>query len=184
MLSIVKPGDTIIFDSVSRMSRNADEGIWLYLELFDKDVNLVFLKERYINTEVYRASIQQTIAATGNEIADIYITATNKVIKLLAEQQIRKAFEQSEKEVQDLHERTREGISGSKEKWKAGETGCRSENYYEKSLKAKKLIQEYSEDFNGTLNDIDTMVQIRARCGTLSRNSYYKYKRDIFEQMA
>ena len=93
MLSIVKSGDTIIFDSVSRMSRNADEGIKLYLELFDKGVNLVFLKEEYINTEVYRASIQQTIAATGNEIADIYIKATNKVIKLLAEQQIRKAFE-------------------------------------------------------------------------------------------
>ena len=27
LLKQVKPGDTIIFDSVSRMSRNADEGI-------------------------------------------------------------------------------------------------------------------------------------------------------------
>lgn len=52
MLSLVKLGDTIIFDSVSRMSRNADERIQLYLKLFDKDVNLVFLKEDYINTEV------------------------------------------------------------------------------------------------------------------------------------
>ena len=93
--SIVKPGDTIVFDSVSRMSRDADEGIKLYMEWFDKGINLVFLKESYINTDVYRTSIQQTIEATGNEIADIYIEATNKVIKLLAEQQIRKAFEQS-----------------------------------------------------------------------------------------
>lgn len=99
---------------MSRISKNANEDIRLYLELFDEDVNLVFLKENYINTEVYRASIQQTIAATGNEIADIYIEATNKVIKLLAEQQIRKAFEQSEKEVRDLHERTREGIREAK----------------------------------------------------------------------
>jgi len=77
---------------MSRMSRNADEGIKLYLELFDKGVSLVFLKKEYINTEVYRASIQKTIDATGNKIADIYIEATNKVIKLLTEQQIRKAF--------------------------------------------------------------------------------------------
>lgn len=111
---IVKPGDTIVFDSVSRMSRDADEGIKLYMEWFDREINLVFLKESYINTDVYRTSIQQTIEATGNEIADIYIEATNKVIKLLAEQQIRKAFEQSEKEVQNLHERTREGIREAK----------------------------------------------------------------------
>ncbi len=183
MLSAVKTGDTIVFDSVSRMSRNADEGIRLYLELFEKGVNLVFLKEGYINTEVYRASIQQTIDATGNEIADIYIEATNKVIKLLAEQQIRKAFEQSEKEVQDLHERTREGIREAKRKGKqvGRVTGARITT--KKSLEAKRLIQEYSKDFNGTLNDIDTMVQIRARAGTLSRNSYYKYKRELFEDM-
>ena len=39
LLSIVKPNDTIIFDSVSRMSRNAEEGIKLYMELFDKGIN-------------------------------------------------------------------------------------------------------------------------------------------------
>ena len=80
LLSVVKPGDTIIFDSVSRMSRNADEGVKLYLDLFGKGINLIFLKEGYINTEVYRESIRQTIDTTGNEIADIYIKATNEVI--------------------------------------------------------------------------------------------------------
>lgn len=45
-------------------------------------------------------------------------------------------------------------------------------------------MREYSRDFGGTLNDIDTMTQIRARVGTLSRNSYYKYKKELFEQMA
>ena len=85
---IVKPGDTIVFDSVSRMSRDADEGIKLYMKWFETGIDLVFLKESYINTDVYRTSIQQSIEATGNEIADIYIEATNKVIKLLAEQQI------------------------------------------------------------------------------------------------
>ena len=183
MLDIVKPGDTIIFDSVSRMSRNADDGIKLYMELYDKGVNLVFLKEGYINTDVYRDSIQQTIAATGNEIADIYIDATNKVIKLLAEQQIRKAFEQSEKEVSDLHARTREGIREAKRNGKQVGRPTGVKIVTKKSLEAKQLIQEYNKDFNGTLNDIDTMVQIRARVGTLSRNSYYKYKKELFEQL-
>ena len=36
LLKIVQTGDTIIFDSVSRMSRNADEGFQLYEGLFRK----------------------------------------------------------------------------------------------------------------------------------------------------
>ena len=53
LINRVKDGDTIVFDSVSRMSRNADEGIDLYMKLFNRGVELVFLKESYINTEVY-----------------------------------------------------------------------------------------------------------------------------------
>ena len=50
----IKAGDTIIFDSVSRMSRNADEGFALYEHLYNLNINLVFLKEQHINTETYR----------------------------------------------------------------------------------------------------------------------------------
>lgn len=46
LLRLVKPGDTIVFDEVSRMSRNAEEGFELYKELYDKGVELVFLKSR------------------------------------------------------------------------------------------------------------------------------------------
>ena len=39
ILDKVQTGDTIIFDSVSRMSRNAEEGFRLYEELFYKDIS-------------------------------------------------------------------------------------------------------------------------------------------------
>lgn len=94
---------TIVFDSVSRMSRNATEGVELYMDLFNKGVNLVFLKESYINTEVYKSTIEQTIGSTGNDIADIYIEATNKVIKLLAEKQIIKASLELARDAADIH---------------------------------------------------------------------------------
>ena len=51
LLKIVRTGDTIVFDSVSRMSRNAEEGFQLYEELFRKGINLIFLKEPHINTD-------------------------------------------------------------------------------------------------------------------------------------
>ena len=100
LLNTVKSGDTIVFDSVSRMSRTADDGVKLYNELFGKGIELVFLKEPYINTEAYTKALNRGIEKIGNVIADIYIEATNEVIQLLADNQIRIAFEQAEKEVQ------------------------------------------------------------------------------------
>lgn len=58
LLRIVKAGDAIVFDSVSRMSRDAESGFELYQELFTKGVDLIFLKEPHINTEVYRSALQ------------------------------------------------------------------------------------------------------------------------------
>ena len=41
LLRIVQEGDTIVFDSVSRMSRSAEEGCALYETLYKRGVNLV-----------------------------------------------------------------------------------------------------------------------------------------------
>ena len=60
----LRPGDTVIFDSVSRMSRNAAEGFREYQELFDAGINLVFLKERHIDTETYKSALQSGIDMT------------------------------------------------------------------------------------------------------------------------
>ena len=83
ILREVRSGDTIVFDSVSRMSRDATEGIELYMQLMDKGIELVFLKEPYVNTETYKQALSNGVELVGNEIADIYIEATNKVLRLL-----------------------------------------------------------------------------------------------------
>ena len=92
----LQPGDTIVFDSVSRLSRDAEEGATLYEELYQRGINLIFLNEPHCNTECYRQAAAASIPATGNEIADIYIEATYKVLMLLSRNQIDIAFEQSD----------------------------------------------------------------------------------------
>ena len=44
LIKAVKRDDTIVFDSVSRMSRTADEGFTVYESLFKQGIRLVFLK--------------------------------------------------------------------------------------------------------------------------------------------
>ena len=75
----LKENDTIIFDSVSRMSRNAEEGIQLYMELFNKGVNLIFLKESYINTDTYKKQLEQTnLPTTDNDIVNLILDGVKK----------------------------------------------------------------------------------------------------------
>ena len=48
---------TIVFDEVSRMSRNAEDGYNLYQDLYNRGINLVFLKEHHIDTNTYLSLI-------------------------------------------------------------------------------------------------------------------------------
>ena len=109
LMSIIKKGDTIIFDSVSRMSGEAEEGFKTYMELYNKGVNLVFIKEPHINTEVFKKALERNIEMTGGNV-DVILKGINQYLMLLAEEQIKIAFAQSEKEVEDLHQRVKEGL--------------------------------------------------------------------------
>lgn len=177
-------GDTIAFDSVSRMSRNAEEGMDVYEALYSRGVNLVFLKEPHINTEVYREKTRrqvERITGTGNAATDKLINSVMDALQEytidLAREQIRLAFEQSEKEVKDLQQRTKEGLQTARLNGKriGAEKGRKRET--EKAKNSKKRILELSQDFNGTNSDKDVMTIIG-----IAKNTYYKYKAELKEE--
>ena len=172
----VKAGDTIVFDSVSRMSGNAEEGFNAYQELYNRDVELVFLKEPHINTATYKKALENNIELTGTSV-DYILEGVNKYLMALAKEQIILAFEQSEKEVSDLHQRTKEGIETARLNGKQIGQPKGTKLTTKKSLAAKEVIKKHSKDFNGTLSDDDCM-----KLAGMSRNSYYKYKRELKQQ--
>lgn len=169
----LRKGDTVIFDSVSRMSRDAEEGMALYEELFNAGVELVFLKEPHISTETYKKAASEAVPMTGTAV-DIILEAINQYLLVLAKQQIRLAFEQSEKEVLDLHQRTKEGIQTAKLAGKQIGQKKGAKLTTKKSIAAKEVIRKHSKSFGGTLDDADCM-----KLAGCSRGSYYKYKRDL-----
>lgn len=173
LIATVKSGDVIVFDSVSRMSRNAEDGIKLYEELMDKGVELVFLKEAYINTATYKNSIKDKIEMTGTD-EDILFNAINEYMRRLARKQIVIAFEQAEKEVMDLRQRTREGLVTAQLNGKQIGQVKGTKLITKKSVEAKEGIKKYSKDFGGTLSDPEVIKLLG-----ISRPSYYKYKREL-----
>lgn len=177
LLKKVNEGDIIVFDSISRMSRNSEEGFMLYKELFEKGVELVFIKEKHINTETYKNALSNNIQLTGTNV-DFILEGINKYLLSLAEEQIKIAFEQSEKEVKDLQQRTKEGIETARLNGKQIGQVKGTKLTTKKSIQAKQEILKYSKDFQGTLKDIEVMKLIG-----ISRNSYYKYKKDLIEEL-
>lgn len=174
----VQSGDTIIFDSVSRMSRNAEDGYKLYEKLFRKGISLVFLKEPHINTETYKKAMSNQITLTGDKV-DLILEGVNRYLMELAKEQIRIAFEQAEKEVSDLHQRTKEGIETAR--LNGRQIGQAKGTTYEtqKAKAAKDIIRRHNKSFGGSLTDAETMKQ-----AGISRKSFYKYKRELREDTA
>lgn len=185
LLNKLKPGDTVIFDEVSRMSRNADEGYSLYMELMSKDISLIFLKERHIDTDEYKRRTQKHIekVSSSNKKMDNLI---NGIFELVAEfeqenlkDNIRLAFEQAEHERQFLIKRVTEGKSASDKKQGRPQGSPNKES--EKAEFIKQVIREQSKDFDGKFSDAKVM---RDYLKDTSKGTYYKYKRMLREEIA
>lgn len=167
----LQSGDTVIFDSVSRMSRDAEEGFKVYEELFNKGVKLIFLKEHYIDSDVYASKLKQADITTGKD----YLDEGLKVILMgLAKEQIKIAFETAEQEVEALHQRTREGIETARLNGKQIGQPKGAKLTTKKSIAAKEIILKRSKDFNGNLSDAEVM-----KLTGIARGTFYKYKREL-----
>ena len=179
LLSVIEPGDTIVFDEVSRMSRNAKEGYELYQELYKKGVNLVFLKQQAMNTETYTKSFKFEVKEDDDNLNKAIYKAINEILNALIERQIEAAFQSAEDEVTLMHQRTREGVLQAKAKGKqiGRKKGTTVET--EKIKKAKGIILKYSRSFGGQ----NTNEQICSMAG-ISHNTLAKLKRELKEEQA
>lgn len=186
----VKAGERIVFDSVSRMSRNAEEGVQTYMDLYKQGVELVFLREPHLNTEVFKRAASAVVPMTGTKV-DCILSAVNDFLFLLAKEQIELGFAQAEKELQDIRTRTREGIQAKKRRNE--ELRLADPEHYDsnpeyvhfrdpagkklttkKSIKAKEIIRKHNKSFGGNLNDKET-----AALAGISINTLYKYKAEM-----
>lgn len=180
---VLKSGDIVVFDSVSRMSRTAEDGVKIYLDLMRSGVDLVFLKEHHIDTRVFKkaqAEVQLPKVETGHDPTDRLIgsimDAISDFMKSLIEQQVVQAFEQAEKEVLDLRQRTKEGIETARIAGKTIGRPVGSGHGYttKKEIEMIPMIEKLSRSFGGVLSDKECMKTLG-----ISQTTYYKYKRKI-----
>lgn len=177
----LKKGNLVVFDEVSRMSRDAEEGFKVYQELYERGVELIFLKEPHISTTSYREALKGSIKVdvkSGDQDTDDLIsgimTALNKFMLAKVKADIKRAFEQSQAETDLRAQRAEEGIAEAKKHNKELEV-LYPDTYKDhpeysqigrekgdkltikKAEPIKTLIRKYSRDFDGTLSDMELL---------------------------
>ena len=167
LMKKVRAGDTIVFDSVSRMSRNKTEG-----------VELIFLKEPHINTSVYRNALKTAVPLTGTSV-DCVVNIINQSIEQLARKPIEDEFTRAELEVDDLHHRISEGMKASKAGDKISQSRTGNKYPRSKSILAKEIIITNSRDFKGSLADKEC-----AKKANVSIATFYRIKKEIKENQS
>ena len=115
------------------------------------------------------------------------LDALNDYILSLAQKQNQLAFEQSQKEVDDLHQRTREGIETARRNGKQIGQKIGTKLNVKKKFPVQQLILKYSKDFRGTNSDREVIAIVnmttdpsnKSRKLHVSPNTYYKYKSEL-----
>lgn len=176
---LLSAGDTVVFDSVSRMARTAEDGFRAYMDLYKRGVNLVFIKERHIDTAVLDNASKKAIELTNDKKLNFIIDGVNKCLEAYSEELIEVAFRQSEKEVEDTRERIKEGILTRK---LAGKQVGRKQGAgftTKKEIRNLRNIKKYSKQFGGSLTDNEL-----AKMLGIDRRTVAKYRNNILRDMA
>lgn len=167
---------TLVFDEVSRMSRNAEEGLATYMELFNKGVNLVFLNDHYADSAVYKKAMHEGIAMTGTN-ADFILKGINEYLIALAKEQIKIAFDKAEAELKSKSRNTSGGIETARLNGKQIGQKKGAKLTTKKSVEMKAKIRKMAKDFDGNMTDKEVIETLN-----LARNTYYKYKKEMLEE--
>lgn len=160
---LLQPGDTVIFKDITRFTREAENGYKKYMELLNRNINLVFIDNPTISTD-YIKTMMGIAQKQENRIAK---KSLNDTIELL----ILVELDRAEREREIIVQRIRDGLKASGKK--AGR----------KTGQLDKLTEELQGDIVLYLADRSIKAVDLMKKHNISRNTFKKYVEYVKEHM-
>ena len=153
--SDLQDGDTIIFKDICRFTREYENGFNKYMELLNREINLVFIDNPTISTE-YIKTMMDIAARQENRIAKKSLRDTIELLLLVE-------LDRAEKEREITVQRIKDGIAASNKKSgrKAGQLD--------------KMTPELASDIKNYLQDRNIKAITLMKKYNISRNTFKKY---------
>ena len=176
LISLIKRGDKLILTDITRLAGTSDKAADEFISLLTDGITVEFIHSPYLNTEMYKKAFEDIIIRNG-PFDEAVLTQIQKCVFALIRGQIQLTFKALQRISDFRSERTKEGIAEARKKGKqiGGKPGKKLN--IKKAGKAKAIIRQFSKSFGGTMNDSEC-----ARMADISRNTFYKYKREIIEE--
>lgn len=157
MKRYARSGDTIVFDSLTRLGRTMNDILEEFKYYEEQKINLEFLKEPFIN-----------VTYNGNATNDVIQSAIQK-----ATATILSAF--AEKERQDIRQRQAEGIALAKSQGK------------HLGRPRTQITQEFIDAYNQWKNNEITATAVMRKSNITSSSTFYRvvkrYEKEIEEHV-
>lgn len=160
---LLQPGDTVIFKDITRFTREAENGYKKYMELLNRNINLVFIDNPTISTD-YIKTMMGIAQKQENRIAK---KSLNDTIELL----ILVELDRAEREREIIVQRIRDGLKASGKK--AGR----------KTGQLDKLTEELQADIVLYLADRSIKAVDLMKKHNISRNTFKKYVEHVRKNM-
>ena len=151
---IIQPNDTIVFNDITRFTRESENGYIKYMELMAKGINLIFLDNPTLSTDYIKELI-----STAKNMNFLEKTINEMLVKVLLAAELTRA----EQERLTISQRTKDGMAASPNK--AG----RKVGQLDKMTEAlENDIRRYLTD--RSIKQVDLMNKYK-----ISRNTLKKY---------
>lgn len=157
---IVQPNDTIVFKDISRFTRESENGYIKYMELLQKNVNLVFIDNPTVSTDYIKELLH--IAEEQDIVAKTSLESTVKLLLIVE-------LARAEQERLTISKRTKDGMAASPNK--AGR----------KPGQLDKMTSELQADIILYLLDRSIKGSDIMRKHNISRNTFKKYVEHVKE---
>lgn len=178
LMAQLEQDDTLIVNSMDRLSRDPEQLLSYYKDLTDKGVNLIFINQPYMNTEVYTSAMKEMTSVDSDSKGAVIADGLQHLLKMQITRILEKSWEDLQKNRNHMREVYKKE-AGAEASDAAGGIAGKKKYESRKSFMVKELIRKYNQGYGGDMNDVQTMEQIREEMGTISRNTYYKYKREL-----
>ena len=134
--------------------------------------NLVFLKEPYLNTSVYREILSEVNQRANRQ-------ELTEAVFIILKEQIRVSVEHFEQEAKKRSINRKTGIEKARQEGKQIGQKKGAKLHVKKKAAIKEGIRANAREFGGSMTDAECMTYLH-----VAYKTYYKYKHEIRDEIA
>ena len=171
-LKSFKDGDKVVTTKIRNLELPGSSASDTYQMIFNTGADIIILDSPALSSEIFKKTLIQKTRGTSVKETELIIAAVTEILNLQIEAELNKKENETIPIPKDKLQEIRPKKISDREKKNQKIVVTKKE------VESKKFIRDNLIDFGGTMTNNEIMDALH-----LARNSYYKYKKKVSEEM-